>query len=312
LRFSIKVPQHETTFDEMLACWTQADHLGFDAAWLADHFIPGFGSSAGIACDEGWVLLAALLARSERIRGGLLVTANTYRHPALLANMAATADRLSGGRLEMGLGAGWLAQEHHMYGLPYPSAATRIKQLAEACQVLKQLWTQPRSNFDGAYYQLRDALCEPKPVQQPYPRLVLGGEGERFMLRVVVEHADEWNYSAMLPAFKAFYASSIEGGPAVTSPSAAPAAALIAAYKHTLAALDSHLAAVGREPHTLRRSVQLVATEPWADLVSTVCNFIALGADHLIFHPGLRAYDASQLATLWGNVIPAIRDRVGR
>ena len=199
-----------------------------------------------------------------------------------------------------------------MYGLPYPSAATRIKQLAEACQVLKQLWTQPRSNFDGAYYQLRDALCEPKPVQQPYPRLVLGGEGERFMLRVVVEHADEWNYSAMLPAFKAFYASSIEGGPAVTSPSAAPAAALIAAYKHTLAALDSHLAAVGREPHTLRRSVQLVATEPWADLVSTVCNFIALGADHLIFHPGLRAYDASQLATLWGNVIPAIRDRVGR
>jgi F420-dependent oxidoreductase-like protein len=164
----------------------------FQSAWLFDHFVAGMpgGDSSG-DCHEAWTALAALAAVTERIRIGVLVTGVTYRNPALLAKMAATVDHVSGGRLELGIGAAWHDTEHDMYGYDFPSVRERQDRLEEAVQVMRLLFEseQPVS-FDGRYYQLRDAVCEPKPVQRPRPPIVIGGEGERRTLRTLARYGD--------------------------------------------------------------------------------------------------------------------------
>src|SRR5262249_15055234 len=144
---------------------------------------------------EGWTLLAAYAALTARVRVGIMVTGNTYRHPAVLANMAATVDQIAHGRLDFGIGAGWNELEHAMYGMALYSPGDRIRGLDEACKVVRRLWTEPVATFEGRYYQLHEARCEPKPVQQPSPPIVIGGSGEQLTLRVVAKHANIWNFA---------------------------------------------------------------------------------------------------------------------
>lgn len=192
IRFGVQTwPQH-TTWRELREAWQLIDRLGYDSAWTFDHFFPIMSDPAG-PCLEGWITLAALAAETSRVRLGVLVTGNTYRHPALLANMGATLDHTSGGRLIMGLGAGWFEPEHAAYGIPFGTTAERIRRLDEAAQIVARLWTERRVTFEGRYYRLRDAYCEPKPVQQPRPPLMIGGGGEKLMLGVVAKYADLWN-----------------------------------------------------------------------------------------------------------------------
>ena len=139
LRFGIKTAQMGGSYEQMRDTWLAADALGFDTAWGHDHLLNQNDPAAPE--EEGWTILAALLAQTRRIRGGLMVTANTFRHPAVLAKMATTIDRISGGRLEVGLGAGWFEAEHAQYGLPLPPMGERLRRLEEACRVLKALWT---------------------------------------------------------------------------------------------------------------------------------------------------------------------------
>ena len=187
-------PQH-VEWAELLAVWQAADEApAIHSAWLFDHFYPIFSDPTG-PCLEGWTALAALAAATRRIRLGVLVTANVHRHPAVLANMCATVDVVSGGRLEIGLGAGWNAQECDAYGLPLFGVRERLERMDEAAQVLRLLLTQETSSYDGRYYRLVDARCEPKPVQAPMPPLGIGGSGERRTLRTVARFADHWNYS---------------------------------------------------------------------------------------------------------------------
>lgn len=187
-------PQH-VEWSELLEVWQRADEApALHSAWLFDHFIPIFSDPTG-PCLEGWTTLAALAAATRRIRLGVLVTANVHRHPAVLANMAATVDVVSGGRLEIGLGAGWNAQECDAYGIPLFAVRERLERLDEAAQVLRLLLTQETSSFDGQHYRLVDARCEPKPVQRPLPPLGIGGSGEQRTLRTVARWADHWNYS---------------------------------------------------------------------------------------------------------------------
>lgn len=187
-------PQH-VEWSELLEVWQAADEApAIHSAWLFDHFYPIFSDPTG-PCLEGWTALAALAAATRRIRVGVLVTANVHRHPALLANMCATVDVVSGGRLEIGLGAGWNAQECDAYGIPLFSVRERLERLDEAAQVIRLLLTQQISSYDGRYYRLVDARCEPKPVQAPMPPLGIGGSGERRTLRTVARWADHWNYS---------------------------------------------------------------------------------------------------------------------
>jgi F420-dependent oxidoreductase-like protein len=192
LRFGVQAFQQDISLDGYVALWRRAEELGLEWASVYDHFLPVFAEPTG-PCFEGPTLLAAVASRTQSIRCGVLVAGNTYRHPAVLANVAATLDHVSHGRLELGLGAGWFELEHAQYGIPFPPVGERLARLREAARMLRSLWTEEETTFDGRYYRLARARCEPKPVQRPHPPLWIGGTGERVLLRIVAECADGWN-----------------------------------------------------------------------------------------------------------------------
>jgi F420-dependent oxidoreductase-like protein len=194
MRFAIKTAPQHTTYEDMLAVWRAADDIEvFESAWTFDHFYPIFSDWTG-PCMEAWVTTTALAQATKRIRVGVMVTGNVYRHPAVLANMAASLDCVSNGRLEFGFGAGWNQQECDAYGIELPPLKERFDRFDEALDVINSLLTQETSNFDGRYYTLTDARCEPKPVQKPHPPFVIGGGGEKRTLRAVARWGDHWNF----------------------------------------------------------------------------------------------------------------------
>ena len=226
VRFGIHSGQQNVTLDDYVRLWKDAESLGYDWASVFDHFMPIFADAEG-TCFEGMTLLAALAAQTTRIRCGILVVGNTYRHPAVLAKAAVTIDHLSGGRLEFGIGAGWSETDHLTYGIPMHSVGRRIRMLGETAKILKGMWTQRYTTFNGRYYTLTEALCEPKPVQRPHMPLWVGGMGEKLTLRVVAESADGWN---------TFFMSKEH-------------------YSRKLDALAAHCEMVGRDPGEIRKSL---------------------------------------------------------
>jgi F420-dependent oxidoreductase-like protein len=190
------------TWQELLAGAKHAEATGWDGVWIPDHFMPpdeGYGpedshDTAGEMGPilEAWTVLAGLAVAVPRVRLGAMVSGNTYRHPALLANMATTVDHVSGGRLVVGVGAGWQENEHRRYGFELGTIEQRSDRLEEACEILRMLFSQDRTTFVGDYYQLDSAPMQPKPLQQPLP-LMIGGGGEKRTLRTVARFADEWN-----------------------------------------------------------------------------------------------------------------------
>ena len=189
MRFAFKTSPQNTTWPDMLAVWQEADDIEiFESGWTFDHFYPIFSDSAG-PCLEGWMTLAALAQATRRLRLGTLVTGIHYRHPAVLANMAATLDIASGGRLELGVGAGWNEEESGAYGIELGSPAERSDRFEEACEVIVSLLTRPSTDFTGRYYRLTGARCEPKPLQQPHPPVCVGGTTEEFARKRDVLHA---------------------------------------------------------------------------------------------------------------------------
>jgi F420-dependent oxidoreductase-like protein len=192
LRFGIQTPNQQVAWDDLLATWKEADELGFDSAWVYDHFIPIFGNQDG-PCLEGWTSLAALAAETKRIRVGVLVTGNTYRNPALLAKMATTIDQVSHGRLILGIGAGWFERDHTAYGFPFGTPHERARKLDEALQVITKLWNEDHPSFTGKYYRLDKAPFAPSNVQKPHPPIVIGGQGKRWIVPLVARYADGWN-----------------------------------------------------------------------------------------------------------------------
>ena len=239
----------------MQRVWLEADTVpSIEHAWLFDHFMPINGDTGG-PCLEGWSLLSAFAALTKRLRVGLMVTGNTYRHPAVLANIGATVDIISNGRLDFGIGAGWNETEHSAYGIPLYSPGERIRRLGEACEVIKRMWTETTPDFDGQYYQLKQAYCEPKPIQKPYPPFVIGGSGEKLTLRVVAQYADIWNY--------------VGGG--------------VENFKQKSAILDNHCAAIGRDPKAIERSIQILLNynNP-VETLNEIKPYIEAGATHII------------------------------
>jgi len=229
MRFGFKTAQQSTTWADMLAVWRAADDIDlFESGWTFDHFYPIFSDSTG-PCLEGWVTLTALAQATTRLRLGTMVTGNVYRHPAVLANMAATLDIVSGGRLELGLGAGWNEEECAAYGIELPPLRERFDRFDEACDIILSLLTNEVTDYDGRHYRLTAARCEPKPVQRPHPPLCIGGGGEKRTLRTVARLAQHWN----IPG----------GGPDV--------------FKHKRDILAEHCAAVGRDPAEITTSVHL-------------------------------------------------------
>lgn len=218
-------PGPGNTWPDLLELVRHAEATGWDGVYFADHFMPNTAEATGPTA-ECWTTLSALGALVPRIRIGALVTGNTYRHPAVLAKMAAQADIISGGRIVLGLGAGWQENEHEKYGIPFHTLKGRMDRFEEACQVVTSLLNNDRSTFAGKFYQLDDAPLDPKPIQQPVP-LLIGGGGEKRTLRIAAEFANEWN---------------VWGTPDV--------------LEHKMSVLDKHCADIGRDPNTIHRSAQ--------------------------------------------------------
>ena len=192
VRFGIQTPNQDTSWDAVLATWREAEELGYDSAWVYDHFMPIFGNENG-PCLEGWTMLAALAQATTRMKIGVLVTGNTYRNPALLAKMATTVDQVSHGRLMLGIGAGWFEHDHTAYGFQFGTPHERAKKLAEALQVITKLWDEDHPTFHGKYYTIDKAPFLPKNVQKPHPPIVIGGQGEKWIVPLVARYADGWN-----------------------------------------------------------------------------------------------------------------------
>jgi F420-dependent oxidoreductase-like protein len=191
--FGIQTTNQDFTYEELVTIWKDAEALGFDSAWVFDHFIPILGADTDGPCLEGWTALSALAAETSRLRIGTLVTGNTYRNPALLAKMATTVDHISNGRVYLGIGAAWFDFEHEAYGFPFYTARERANRLDEALQVIKKLWTEDHPSFDGKYYTLKEAPYAPPNVQKPHPPIMIGGQGKKWIMPLVGRHADAWN-----------------------------------------------------------------------------------------------------------------------
>jgi F420-dependent oxidoreductase-like protein len=250
----LKLAPMHCTIEELRGVWKVADEAGFDHLWVFDHFNPIAGEISGDAW-EGWMLLAAMAEATARVRIGVMVTGNTYRHPAVLAKMAVTVDHLSGGRLEFGIGAGWAEVEHRMLGLELPAAAERIRRLGEACELIKKLWTEEQAVHQGTAYRLENAVQNPKPLQRPHPPIWIGGAGEHRTLRVVAEHADVWNL----------------------------AGSDLAEGMRKSKVLDGHCEQVGRDPGAVRRSVQLrVETDQLERSIAEAEAFVRAGFSELV------------------------------
>lgn len=222
MRFSFW-PTPSLPYTECLALARHAEQSGWDGIWYADHFMPNADDTSA-PWPEAWTTLSALGASVPRLRIGTLVSGNTYRHPAVLAKMAATLDHITGGRVVLGLGSGWQENEHRQYGLDFYSVNERLDRLDEACQVIKALFSQHAADFNGTHYQLTAASLEPKPVQTPLP-LLIGGGGEKVTLKITAKYADEWN---------------VWGDPEI--------------LRHKMAILDQHCADVARDPGDIQRS----------------------------------------------------------
>ncbi|HET9975085.1 MAG TPA: LLM class flavin-dependent oxidoreductase [Streptosporangiaceae bacterium] len=259
--FGIATAPQQVSYHDVLRVWREADTIpAIEHAWLFDHLMPIGGDPDG-PVFEGWTLLSALAAQTERLRLGLLVTSNRFRPPAVLAKIATTVDIVSGGRLDFGIGAGsrpsipWARREYEAHGLPYDDFAHSVGSLAEACTVIRRLWTEDKPfDFDGTYVRLTGAFGNPKPVQRPHPPIVIGGRSTA-TLRVVAEHADVWN---------------MPGGDIEDAVSRS-------------ALLDRLCAETGRDPASVTRSIVLPA--PYENPGATrdaIAEATAVGFGHIV------------------------------
>jgi alkanesulfonate monooxygenase SsuD/methylene tetrahydromethanopterin reductase-like flavin-dependent oxidoreductase (luciferase family) len=190
LRFGLKLSGQDTTIMALRAVWRIADESGIDHVWDFDHLASIGTGGPDRPIYEGWTLQAAMAEATSRVRIGCLVTGNTYRNPALLAKSAVTVDHLSNCRLEFGIGAAWAEIEHEMYG--FDGLDHRVGRLSESLRIIRSLWTEERTDFEGRYYHFKDAIGNPKPIQKPYPPMWIGASGPS-TLRLVARYADVWN-----------------------------------------------------------------------------------------------------------------------
>lgn len=218
MEFGISVPhgklgQH-TDYETFREAALECERLGFDSIYLSDHVVPRPNTpyperdeyDLNVPYLECWTLLSALAVETEKVKLGTFTLCNSFREPpSLLAKMAATVDHVSKGRLIFGIGAGYNEKEYIMYGVPYPKPGIRIRRLDEALTIIRLMWTEERPSFEGKYYRINEAICNPKPLQKPYPRILIGGRGRRLTMKVVARHADAWNWPPAVPCTPEVY-----------------------------------------------------------------------------------------------------------
>lgn len=275
---SFKTQQQLTSWDEIRMMWEAADEIEeLVGGWLFDHFMPINTAEVDGPCLEGWTALSVLAGLTSRLRLGLMVSSVTYRHPAVIANMAATLDIASGGRLELGLGAGWFEREYRAYGIEFFTTKERLERLDEACEVIHLLMTKDVSDFRGKHYRLEAARCDPKPLQQPRPPFVIGGGGEQRTLRTVARWGDHWNFPGSEPDD----------------------------LRQKLGVLHERCAEIGRDPSEIVTSVHLFLDGREIDVARQSRNLAQAGADHLILYL-FPPYDPETLRQLAQQVADAV------
>jgi F420-dependent oxidoreductase-like protein len=200
ITIGVHIVQEHMDFSQVRGICKTVEDLGFDSVTLMDHFRPYYPPKNGNLL-ESWTTLSALATETRKAKIGTLVTCASYRNPALLAKIAACLDHISGGRLKFGIGAGWFKEEFEEYGINFRKPKERIERLEEAIQIVKKMWTEEETSFNGRYYRIDRAVCNPKPVQKPHPPIIVGGSGEKFTLKVVAKLADGWNSPGSLERY---------------------------------------------------------------------------------------------------------------
>ena len=275
LRLGLKNSGQDTTIEALRAVWRIAEEAAFDHVWDFDHLASIGPGGPDRPIFEGWTLQAAMAEATKRVRIGCLVTGNTYRNPALLAKEAVTVDHLSGGRLEFGIGAAWAEIEHQMYG--FEGLDHRVGRLSESLRIIKSLWTEERTNFDGRYYHLKEAIANPKPVQKPHPPIWIGASGPS-TLRLVARDADVWNIAGGDPERVAELSRMLEEA----------------------------CGAVGRDPSEIRHSLQYGWDgESKNELVELSGRYLELGVTEQVIY--LRGDDPVKLAEKIAEALPDLR-----
>ncbi|HEY4888624.1 MAG TPA: TIGR03560 family F420-dependent LLM class oxidoreductase [Candidatus Dormibacteraeota bacterium] len=275
LRFGLKLSGQDTTIEALRAVWRIADESGFDHVWDFDHLASIGGGGPDRPIYEGWTLQAAMAEATRRVRIGCLVTGNTYRNPALLAKSAVTIDHLSNGRLEFGIGAAWAEIEHQMYG--FDGLDHRVGRLSESLRIIRSLWTEDRTNFEGRYYHFKDAIGNPKPIQEPHPPIWIGASGPT-TLRLVARYGDVWN---------------IAGG----DPDR---------VKELTPIFEEACSAVGRNPSEIRRSIQFGWDgEDRHQLLELAAQYLELGVTEQVVY--LRGDQPEALADKIAEALPDLR-----
>jgi len=253
VHFGVSLPQIKRSWDDTRTAAIEFERLGFHSVWLNDHL---YGIPAPqLPIMEAWTTLAAVGAVTNRVELGTLVSPVGFRNPALLAKIAATLDNITAGRVIVGLGGGWFQMEYSGYGFDFPSVKDRLEQLEEAVVLMKKMWTEPQATFQGEHFRADSVFCEPKPKRQPHPPILIGGGGEKVLLRLVAQHADIWNNLAVNQAD----------------------------LPRKIERLHAHCAAVHRDPATLRISQQcmVVIGENETDAAQKVRKAAQIYGGHL-------------------------------
>jgi F420-dependent oxidoreductase-like protein len=305
LRFGIQLQAQRTTWPDFAAALQTVEQLGFDTVWTFDHLLPFSGPDDGPAF-ETLTTLGAMAALTSRIRIGALVNGVMYRDPATLAKSAALVDQITDGRLEFTLGAAWAEREFLAYGLPYPGLQERYDRLDEALQIVKSLWSEPRSTFHGRYYQINDAPFAPKPVQQPHPPIMIGGSG-RGSLRLAAKHATSWNGMGP-PAKAAARAAVLEE---LCGEANRDFADIELSWHGQIGIAATHAEADAAAARAMAEHGNDYNPDGWLigtpdEIVEQLRAYAAVGFSHWIIGMG-HPFDAASLRLLSQEVIPALR-----
>lgn len=256
--YAVKTPPQHGAWGDYLDVWRAADQIDtFTHAWTFDHFYPLVGDPNG-TCLESWTMLSALAQATSRIRIGSMVNGMHYRHPAVTAAAAATLDIISGGRFALGLGAGWFEPESNAYGIKLGTVKERLDRFDEGVEVIDSLLTQETTTFNGTYYQLTEARCEPKGVQEPRPPIAIGGTGRKRTMKTAAKYAQQWD---------ALFTESADE------------------FVELNQVMDDHCAAIGRDPKEITRSIHVAWTDGAdpAELADKAAEFVAAGAQQVVF-----------------------------
>ena len=277
MRYALMVePQEGMTYTAQLELALAAEAAGFEAFFRSDHWLSLEGEEERPATDA-WAVLAGLARETRSIRLGTLVSPITFRLPAAIAKIVATVDEMSGGRVELGLGAGWHDPEHERFGIPYPPLGERFERLGETLEIVLGLWTRPRFTFAGRHYAIRDAACEPKPVQRPHPPLIVGGYGKPKTVALAARYATELNLDSPVPD----------------------------ACPPILARLDEACRAIGRDPATVVRSAMIPWPEGSPEAQAALVNaYQAAGLGRLYLNVGAGTVDRAAI-TAFGRAVVA-------